>query len=459
MTPTGADSTQGALYLGSGRMLAASQPRQLTLNAHIAQFLYQPGGLSIAYVSVQTGQDGPSQSVKFVGLKRGETTPLFTKGSHVPEGYFGVSLLGWTADARYLFVSSDDAVPLTDDLESHDVRSRVYCIDVGTTPIQTRPIPSSLPPPSKSLPYADVVPRWSPNHARLLLEEATRDAHYQETARFCMIYDAAQDKSATFSLPPGEHMAGWLDEGHLLVILHTDALHFFSWDIAAGTQTEISRPVKMPAREARDSDDVSPTSPALSLDVEQRFHPDMQGVTGIDSHLLWLRRLGLPKALSALPVGLTPGNNDPQVVWSPTGKQIAFLDHGDLFVTDLTEREATPNERYLAGEKLSCLEERQVAVEALKQIGLAILQYTQDNDEQYPALAGMTENIRPYLPPNALLSVGGHPFLYHAPSNLSLASLDDPAHTVLGTIELPCAVVTLYADGHVQSSSKQGAAP
>lgn len=276
-----------------------------------------------------------------------------------------------------------------------------------------------------------------------------------EEVHVCAVYNPAQDRSDVFSLPPGERVEGWLDEGHLLLLSRAeDQTHYFTWELATGQQHEIPQPAKMPARTQKDSGSVAPKSPALSLDVESRFHPDKQGVTGVNSHLLWLRRADAPRLLSAMSVGLTPGMADPSAVWSPTGKQISFLDHGDLWVTDLGERDAMPKERYLAGEKLSCPEERLVAAEALKQIGLAITQYAIDNDEHFPALAGLTGSIRPYLPPDALLAVGGHPFVYHAPSDLSLAAMDSPATAVLGTMDLPCGRVALMGDGHVKDLPK-----
>jgi hypothetical protein len=64
------------------------------------------------------------------------------------------------------------------------------------------------------------------------------------------------------------------------------------------------------------------------------------------------------------------------------------------------------------------------------------------------------DKIRPYLPPDALLSVGNSPFVYHAPPSPSLAAMDAPADFVLGTMDLPCAQVRLYADGHVRTFPK-----
>lgn len=452
---------QGALYLGPGRMLESAQPRQLSLNAHVAQFLYQPGGLSLAYLSAVPDGDGYTQSIRFVGLKRGETTTLLTRGPANRPAFTSFIMSGWTADGRYLVVTTDLALPSVDSSKTR-LRPAIYCIDVGMTPVQIRTLALSLPPPSEDVPYADANLWWAPSRTRLLIEQSAGDRRVKsdERVHLCAIYDPARDRSETFPLPPGEFVRGWTDEGHLLLLSTTgNAVHLFSWNIATGTQSETTQPAKMPERYPTDSSDVSPKSPALTLDVEQRFHPDKSGVTGINSHLLWLRRAGLPKALSALPVGLTPGGDDPLAVWSPNGRQIAFLDHGDLWVTDLSERDAQPKEKYLAGETLTCPEEKWVAAQSLKQIGLAIMQYTQDNDEHLPALKGVNGALKPYLPPDALLAVGGHPFVYHAPADLSLAAMDSPANTVMGTIDLPCGRVALYGDGHVKNLPAPEAAP
>lgn len=452
--PAGAeDAPQGALYLGPGRMLEASQPRQLSLNAHVGQFLYQPGGLSIAYLSAVPDGDGYTQSIRLVGLKRGETTTLLTRGPADRPAFTSFIMSGWTADGRYLVVTTDLALPSVDGPETH-LRPAIYCLDVGTTPVQIRPLALSLPPPSKDVPYADANLWWAPSRTRLLIEQSAGDRRVKsdERVHLCAIYDPARDRSETFPLPPGEFVRGWTDESHLLLLSRTgNAAHFFSWNVATGTQSETTQPAKMPERYPTDSSDVSPKSPALTLDVEQRFHPDRLGVTGIDSHLLWVRRTGQPQVLSALPVGLTPGGDDPLAVWSPTGKQIAFLEHGDLYVTDLSERDARPQEKSLAGEKLSCLQEREVAAANLKQIGLGIMQYAQENDEKFPAANGVKGLISPYIRNDAVFGIGGHPFVYHAPSDLSLAAMESLAGTILGTIDLPCGRVALYADGHVKN--------
>ena len=54
--------------------------------------------------------------------------------------------------------------------------------------------------------------------------------------------------------------------------------------------------------------------------------------------------------MSAMPVGLTPGAATRRRAGRRTGQQVAFIAHGDLFVTDLSERDATVREKLAAGD-------------------------------------------------------------------------------------------------------------
>ena len=82
-----------------------------------------------------------------------------------------------------------------------------------------------------------------------------------------------------------------------------------------------------------------------------------------------------------------------------------------------------------------------------------------DNDEHYPPSEGVNDAIRPYLKPGTAFQVGSHRFVYQLPSGTSLAKIDAPAETALGTMDLPCARVVLFADGHVKSFPKPGVPP
>ena len=209
-------------------------------------------------------------------------------------------------------------------------------------------------------------------------------------------------------------------------------------------------------------DATSKQYPDLTLDVEHRLLEDGKESGGyLESCLLWVRRTRIGNMpLGTVAAGLTPDWDDPQPAWSPTGKQIAFLSHGDLCVTDVTAAtDLLPNEKMAVGLTLTGTEERHLAESHLKQIGLALVQYAQDNDERYPPAEGLNEAIYPYLRTRDVFQVGSHRFVYQLPEGTSLAKIESPADTIQGTIDLPCARVVLFVDGHVKSFPKQATAP
>jgi len=58
-----------------------------------------------------------------------------------------------------------------------------------------------------------------------------------------------------------------------------------------------------------------------------------------------------------------------------------------------------------------------------------------------------------------VFQVGSHRFVYLLPANASLAKIESPAETPQGMIDLPCARVVLFVDGHVKTFPKQVPAP
>jgi prepilin-type processing-associated H-X9-DG protein len=100
----------------------------------------------------------------------------------------------------------------------------------------------------------------------------------------------------------------------------------------------------------------------------------------------------------------------------------------------------------------------QVSASRLKQIGLATLQYVQDNDESFPLLDTPAHAQKALMPYVRSLGVFYSPIngeAYHFNSNMSyatLASLADPSTTVLAqdpTANADGIRAIVYADGHV----------
>ena len=468
----------GACYMGYGKTLEAAQSRQLSLNAHVTRFLYQPGGLEIAYEGSQKDGEDVTSFIRLAGVRRGEATTLVstpgyagTDGNQADQSTPPYRLAGWSGDGRYLLVEQEHFIAITNTDTGYFAKDFV-CVDVGADPIHLSPI--TLPDPqltNTNITLRDARYWWSPDRTRLLfaMQAHTKQDEGQALLDiFCTVYEPKTGKLQDIVLGEKQVVRGWLDREHLLLddskflseFTPSSKVHYASYDIHSGTQSVIATPAKMPPlHDDLNLDDtsggsLSPTTAFLRLEDEPRHLLDPQKVGAVNAHALWVRRTQGPKLQSAAPVGLTPGTDNPQAVWSPTGTQIAFIAHGDLFVTDLTMRDSTLTEKYKAGETLTCEEERDLAANNLKQVGLALLQYNQDYDEKFPPSDNWQERIGPYLGPDTLLAVAGHPAVYHTPAKLSLADMDDPANTVLGTIDLPCAIVTLYSDGHVKTVPK-----
>lgn len=448
--------------LGQGRVMEAAPPRQLSLHAHISEFAYQPGGLEIAYAGSDTDGDKTTQFVntqfvKLVGTRYGTTTTLLVQtppmgGENATPGPF--LLNGWSADGRYLVVEHVGPVSV-DNTGTAVYGTRLTCIDVGASPMRTREIALPVPlPPDVSSTSTQAV--WSPSRTRLLLTQTVLSKSSQKPAYVSALYDFAQSRVNVLPIDAPAYAFDWTDDTRLRLTRAEDLL---APQLVFNVKTLKTEPfVPAPSPPFPDLS-LSPTNPNVTLDLQPQTLADTSHTAQTHANVLWVRRVRGPKALSALAVDVTGGSDDPQARWAQTGRAVAYLSHGDLFVADLSTRDATIKEKYFAGEPLSCREEQQLALGELKQIGLATIQYAQDYDEHYPPQENVGDTIRPYLPPDTLMQIGNAKFVYHAPADLALSAMDSPADTVLGTLDLPCARVTLYADGHVKALPIAGTPP
>ena len=89
--------------------------------------------------------------------------------------------------------------------------------------------------------------------------------------------------------------------------------------------------------------------------------------------------------------------------------------------------------------------QRAAAMSSGKQLGLAVLMYTQDYDEVLPTPEGIEDKIEPYLKNRELFSG----FVYIFPGG-SLADIKNPVETELGYVNGPKGRAIIYVDGHVK---------
>jgi len=201
--------------------------------------------------------------------------------------------------------------------------------------------------------------------------------------------------------------------------------------------------------------------PNLALDAEARTLEDKQA-TGAQaaSHILWLRRSDPSKdPLSAAAAAVTSGDDDPRPVWSPTGRQIAYVTHGDLCVTDLTAPNAIPAERQALGLPLTCAEERALARVNIKNVDMAMFWYSMRHDGMFPT-AGEFQSVIAANPDYAKdLHTESVRFVYHEPPDRLRGHLEKQRELVIGEFDLPCARVVLTGDGAVKTLPKPGVSP
>lgn len=434
------------LFVGAGRVLTIGEAKQLTFGAHVGQFLFQPGSLEAAYSGVQTDGETVTVFVRLMGLKHGETFPMLSWSATVREGvpHTAYSLGGWSGDGRYLMVQHAELGTATETApaRSEDVWE---CVDVGVSPFKVRRVP--LPDGDEGSTSMVDNGAFSPS-GRLFALQGTRAGDDPRASPLSVfVYNLALGTVRRVPLPAGSYPQGWVDDGHLLLSRSQEhKLVLVARDIVTGRET----PTKAePAALAP----VPRAFPAVRLSLLP-LPVALSGPGALGqarANALWLTIQGPKPHLPPVCLGVGLRAGAMQGALAPDQSTAVWTEHGDLFACVFGERDASLRERYDAGDALSCDEERRIAESNVKQVGLSLLQYSQDYDEQYPPAGAFTEGVRPYLRDTRLLAVGSHEFAYAPPPDLSAGHLAAPAETVLGTLRLPCATVTLYADGSVHS--------
>jgi len=444
------------LYTTRGEFVQVSPMRPLTLNAHIQQFAYEPLGVEVAFVGSEVQADQTVYFVKTMDTRTGHEISRLTVTAPTGGVSAGFILSGWTRSGKFLLLQR-----FAPDPQDPTVATNEYLRwDLSANPPMTRPID----PAAHLSMQTPVIPGYghdipSPNRRWIVFRQSYqfRDAQGEpEPGRertAYVLYDPERDTYRLLTLPLGAETYRWSDDNHLRIQQGEVDQQF---DVISGQVSPLG------ARPADDVPTASKQYPDVTLDVEHRLLEDAKGTGGrLESCVLWVRRTAAGKPLlGAAAAGLTPGSDDPQAVWSPTGKQIAFLAHGDLYVTDLAPTaQPGPREKMAVGLTLTCPEERDLAATNLKQIGLALAQYSQDHDEHYPPTEGLNEALYAYLKTRDVFQVSSHRFVYQLPANASLAKIESPAETAQGMIDLPCARVVLFVDGHVKLFRKPVPAP
>lgn len=446
------------LYLGGGKFVQVGPIRQLTLNAHVTQFAYEPLGVEVAVVGSETVGDTETLFIKTVDVRSGHEMSRLTMTAPVGDKTARYNLIGWSGSGRYLLV--ERWRPLKELMEAAaqgKPASEDYLRwDLGANPPSVSEI---APPPLPQDAKLDMTwLRASPTGRGVFFRQDYKPvnlADHEESQRRYWLYDPENNHFRLLLLPAGFGSHGvWLDDGRLRIYRDTPQQRVSeTLDVTTGATAPYTAGPKAKL--------TSLFYPNLTLDAEARTLEDKQA-TGAQaaSHILWLRRTAPGKdPLGAAAAAVTSGDDDPQPVWSPTGRQIAYVTHGDLCVTDLTPPDEIPEERQALGLPLTCAEERALARVNIKNVDMAMFWYSMAHDGNFPTAGEFQSEIAAspkYA--NDLHTESVH-FVYHEPPDLLRGHLEKQRDLVIGEFDLPCARVVLMGDGTVKTLPKPGVSP
>lgn len=442
------------LYLGDGKFIQVGPLRQLTLGAHVKQFSYEPLGAEVAVAGSETVGDTETLFVKTIDVRSGHEMNRLTMTAPAGDATAQYRLVGWSGSGRYLLVERWRPLKeLTEAAAQGLPASEDYLRwDLGADPPSVSQV-ASLPLPTGARATLTYV-RPSPDGRLVFFGQEYRQTNpvtkEDETRKLYWLYEPEKNQARPLPLPAGFTCYGhWVDAGHLRLSGDTATQRGSeALDVMTGaTAPDTPAPKTKPA---------SSLYPNLTLDTEARALEDKQA-TGAqaDSHILWLRRSAPGKdPLSAAAAAVTSGDDDPRPAWSPTGRQIAYVTHGDLCVTDLTPPADIPAERQAVGLPLTCAEERALALVNIKNVDMAMFWYSMRHADKFPT-AGEFQAAIVSNPDYAhdLHTEAVH-FVYHEPPDLLRGHLEKQKELVIGEFDLPCARVVLYGDGQVKALPK-----
>jgi hypothetical protein len=191
---------------------------------------------------------------------------------------------------------------------------------------------------------------------------------------------------------------------------------------------------------APDAESPGPELPPLRV-VTGSGKLNAPGGATTDLQPLWLSGVAKDAEGSAL---LTPDGERPKVLRNSA----LFYRQGALYAAPIEKLDRT------AYEKLRREVLRRQAMNNAKQIGLAMMMYAQDYDENFPPNGdGVRDQIQPYLKnDNVFLDpeTGRLAFTLASYTDTSLGSIQQPATTPMGYLTGPGGRAIIFFDGHVR---------
>ncbi|HLK58932.1 MAG TPA: hypothetical protein VKU00_20325 [Chthonomonadaceae bacterium] len=226
----------------------------------------------------------------------------------------------------------------------------------------------------------------------------------------------------------------WSEDGSLFILVFLEKLpdkkgvlpHFFAFDPHTGSITQLT---KEPAHYKASA----PAHPQ-ALRVKSTVLKAQEGDTILHIPALWLETTDKSEQQRTL---ITGDGRDGKL--APNGNAVLYQSQGAAWVIPFYR---ISKEEFKTAQLKA---RRTVIVSNGKQLGLALLMWAADNDENLPSPDGVNAEITPYLKNDALFD--GFNYTYQGGP---LSDIADPANTILGTVDGPGGVAVIYADGHVK---------
>jgi prepilin-type processing-associated H-X9-DG protein len=481
------------IYLGEGKVFRAAQPRQLTLRARVQQFEFNPTGEKIAYTSIIHDHGARYYRVSYVDTWRSEPVEVVlikgdaTESAPPPNNDDSdikdlVLIDGWSADGRYLLIA--EYKQFSADISQSSGRegqaangyfeTTLRLADVSKSPASLKTIgvfrTGRQSSDDQTVTFVDSA--WSLDRTRILV--APESSFNGASANLIIgndnpplpaIYNVVNGQTKKINVTSSMALYGWADDMHLsgsMAINQSGKRSFFDYDL----KTDLTKET-FPTRAwyqtikshlgyyyAAPQVVVTTHHPALVLETIPHRLEYAPKTAAVDANTVWVNDNMSKKDLNLLAVAITPGKDDPKATWSPQGDAVAYIAHGDIFMTDLVRDDANPREKLAVGESLNCDELTEIADANLKMIGFGFVEYTQDHDERFPKSSDNTKDLlAPYLQDPTLFAAGDSPFIYLG-TGQQLGLIESPSDQVLGTMDTPCSHNVLYCDGHVKSFPK-----
>ena len=459
-----ASATQ--LQLANGKSVEVGLPREVHVLDRIVSIEYRPGTHRITAVAHKAVNGTVKDSILLILGDTGEYDTLVTTttgiappaqpGAQSPNALSdqddwnadwqlissSYATSGWSHDGRYLIAAFS---------RMDGSGMQFFRIDALKDPARLTEI---------DLPGFQLEPNeWSPDGSRFAfsatadIASGTVPSTENDKKSAIAVYDP---ETGGFTLVDTNQYRslGWLDKDRLL--MHTrskKAKAYQAFDLRSHSMLALTDADVALMKTKVASPEICPTRSGLIAEIRETALQDA-GEGSLDTPSVWLKAPG-GKGHSSLIIaagGSMRAESLPAFAWSDDGSQLAYLMAGHVYVVDIADHQPSPRERLFAGEDLPCPEMRLAAVDILKQIGLATLEFAEDNDEMLPSADHFHDALLPYIKDEKYFHAGSHPVIYTPPTSLALAKMDAPAETTIGRIDLDCGSVVLYADGHVRSA-------